>query len=185
MRQWWTLLLFIVVLIPLLAAPGTGKKHCATVYALGYDGTRGIKIPITACAGPGNGSVFVSADGTLSESFQEAVHQAFSVLSSRYAIGNKDIYITISGPAALFEGESAGAAIYAAMFAAITGLNPKNLAASGVIRRDGTVGQVLYARQKANAFEGKVILPVGSCVQGANCVQTVGDIEKIVQSQSV
>ncbi len=178
-------MLFVALIIPLLLVPETAKEHCATVYALGYDGTKGVQIPITACVGPGTGKVFVSAEGALSESFQEAIHQAFTVLSSRYSVANKNIYITISGPAALFEGESAGAALYAAMFAALAGLTPRNLAASGVIRADGTVGQILYARQKAKAFNGTIILPVGSCVPSAKCVQTVEEIEKIVQSQSV
>jgi len=186
MRYWWTVLLFVVLLIPIIEMNTPGQpRHCATVYALGYDGERGISIPITTCVGSGNGKVFVSTEGTMSESFQNAIHTAYAILSSRYDVRNKNIYITVSGPAVLLQGESAGAAIYASMFAAVAGLNPKKLAASGVISNNGTVEQVLYAREKASAFNGEVLLPVTSCVKGAKCVQTVKDIEDAVQSQSV
>ncbi len=186
MRYWWTLLLF-VILLTVVVETGLqpSKKHCATVYALGYDGERGVAIPITTCAGQGNGKVFISVEGVMSESFQNAIHTAYSILSSRYSTSNKNIYITVSGPPTFLQGDSAGAAIYASMFASLAGLSPKDLAASGVLDRDGTVAPVLYAREKAKAFHGVVLLPYGSCAQGAKCVQTVSDIEDAVKSQSV
>ncbi|NPA76360.1 MAG: hypothetical protein GXN93_01225 [Candidatus Diapherotrites archaeon] len=186
MRQWWLILLLATSLVIITyehTIPST--NHCATVYALGYNGEQGVPIPITACVAQGNGRVYVSSDGIMTEDFQTAIRTAFSVLRSRYSIGNKNIYITVGGPSTILQGESAGAAIYAAMFAAISGLHPHDLAASGVISPNGFVEQILYAREKAQAYNGTVILPEGSCIRGARCVRTVADIERIVASQSV
>ncbi len=186
MRWWWSVVLFATAIVAMATFPQQPPQHCATVYALGYNGENGVSIPITACARPGSGRIFISADGILSSEFQEAVKTAEAVLTARYpATRNYDIYLTIGGPATILEGPSAGAAIYGAIFAAVNGYHPAKIAASGVLTPTGQINGVLYASKKAEAFNGTVILPQASCVRGAKCVENVGQLEELIASQSV
>ena len=183
MRYWWALLLAAVFLVILVVHPS--GQRCVRVNALGYDGEKGVLIPITFCTIPGNGGVFLSADRVYGEGFQSALQTAVAVFKGRYDVSDRSIIIRVGGAPEYFDGRSVALAMYAGLFASAFGYDPSRYAFTGDLASDGSVLPVAYVREKATAFNGSVVVPLGNCGDGLVCVSSVSDVERIITSKRV
>jgi len=183
MRYWWALLLVAAFLFLLAVHPVGG--NCVTVNALGYDGEKGLLIPITFCAVPGNGEVYLSADRVYGQDFQSALLTAVSVFQNRYPVRDRSFLVRVGGAPEYFDGRSVALAMYVGLFASAFGYDPSHYAFTGDLASDGSVLPVAYVREKATAFDGPVVAPQGNCGEGLICVSNVSDVERIITSKRV
>ncbi len=174
----------VVVFLVILAVQPSGQR-CVRVNALGYDGVRGVLIPITFCAVPGNGEVYLSMDHVYGEAFQSAVQTAVALFRDRYGVSDRAFLIRVGGSPEYFDGRSVALAIYVGLFASAFGYDPSHYAFTGDLAYDGSILPVGYVREKAAAFDGPVVVPPGNCGSGFICVSSVSDVERIITSKRV
>ena len=184
--RWW---LAFLVLVPLLfiLVPGNrpAGRECVVVNALGYDGHSGRVIPLEFCAVPGDGTVYLDSRSVYGRDFQVAVATAREVFRRRNGGQGRDVLVRVHGAPEYFDGRSVALAVYAGIFSVLFGYDVSDYAFTGDLSPDGTVLPVSYIDEKASAFEGNVVVPLGSCREGLICVSDVSELEDIIASKRV
>ncbi|MBI4043442.1 MAG: hypothetical protein HY393_01385 [Candidatus Diapherotrites archaeon] len=164
--------LFLTVLFlssfatPVLAVLSEGSMK---VYAVTTEG-EALEAELILQIKPGSGNIWSAITPLVGTTTQNAERVAIKVASNYVDTGGYDYFFTIKSNASVVEGPSAGAAMTAL---AVTMLQdkpfPKNVALTGTISDDGTVGAVGGVFEKSKEAAGKGIklfmIPKGEAKQ--------------------
>mgnify|MGYP000512908645 CR=1 FL=1 len=134
------------------------EKVTVTTLAVDQEG-RGVALKLEVFTRTGKGNVLIDISGNIlyDETVQESMLIAVAVAQevTKRSLVNKDLYFRLINPfevTAVVGGGSAGAAMCMAAIALLTGKTVKpNVAITGTIKPDGTIGRVGGLRAKALA----------------------------------
>ncbi len=149
MNKLYAIIAFVITFLLLASLP---LNRSVTVPLVAVTDTGGIVVFAEVVSRPGSGNIYVSLDGIVGEDTQYSIKKAVFLaqkLSGKH-IGFNDIYFYLGKD--IIEGESAGVAFTAAVYALLTGseLN-HDVVATGGVSLDGSVVKVGGVLEKLRA----------------------------------
>ncbi len=122
---------------------------------------------------PGSGGVFIDVEPYISVDTQESARTAVRVAAAKAGMdySKYDMLYKITADAEIVDGPSGGAALTLLAYAEFIGEEPRgDLATTGTIERDGSIGKVSGVADKLDAVNGAglnlFIVPAGQSKQG-------------------
>jgi len=146
----------------------------STLYAPAVDAAgNGILTTLEARAVAGSGGVFIDVEPYISVDTQESARTAVRIAAGKAGVsaGNYDVLYKIVADAEIVDGPSGGAALTLLAYAEFTGRAPRgDIAMTGTIERDGSIGKVAGISDKLDAVRKAgiklFVVPFGQSRQG-------------------